>query len=79
MLTTTDLLQGLRVLLSPCKTFTETVKGLYQTTNTVSYQYESGPVFLTQQLFTNRHQWSIDDCLEGKRENYQVCSDQYCA
>jgi len=20
----------------------------------------------------------MDDCLEGKRENYQVCSVQYC-
>jgi len=22
---------------------------------------------------------SLGDCLEGKRENYQVCSAQYCA
>jgi len=27
---------------------------------------------------TNRHHRSSDDCLEGKRENYQVCSVQYC-
>jgi len=29
-------------------------------------------------LPSNRHHWSNDDCLEGKRENYQVCSVQYC-
>jgi len=27
---------------------------------------------------SNRHQRSNGDCLEGKRENYQVCSVQYC-
>jgi len=27
---------------------------------------------------SNRHHWSNGDCLEGKRENYQVCSVQYC-
>jgi len=26
---------------------------------------------------SNRRHWSNDDCLEGKRENYQVCSVQY--
>ena len=26
----------------------------------------------------NRQHQSNDDCLEGKRENYQVCSVQYC-
>ena len=30
-------------------------------------------------LPSNRHHWSNGDCLEGKRENYQVCSVQYCA
>ena len=25
-----------------------------------------------------RHRQSNDDCMEGKRENYQVCSVQYC-
>ena len=29
-------------------------------------------------LTSNRHHWSNDVCLEGKRENYQVCSMQYC-
>jgi len=29
-------------------------------------------------LSSNRHHQSSDDCLEGKRENYQVCSVQYC-
>ena len=29
-------------------------------------------------LPSNRHHWSNDDCLEGKRENYHVCSVQYC-
>ena len=28
-------------------------------------------------LPSNRHHWSNGDCLEGKRENYQVCSVQY--
>ena len=27
---------------------------------------------------SNRHNRSNGDCLEGKRENYQVCSVQYC-
>ena len=27
---------------------------------------------------SNRHHQSNGDCLEGKRENYQVCSVQYC-
>ena len=27
---------------------------------------------------SNRHHRSNGDCLEGKRENYQVCSVQYC-
>jgi len=27
---------------------------------------------------SNRHHLSNGDCLEGKRENYQVCSVQYC-
>jgi len=30
-------------------------------------------------LPSNRHHRSNDDCLEGKTENYQVCSVQYCA
>jgi len=29
-------------------------------------------------LPSNRHHQNNDDCLEGKRENYQVCSVQYC-
>jgi len=29
-------------------------------------------------LLSNRHHPSSDDCLEGKGENYQVCSVQYC-
>ena len=29
-------------------------------------------------LPSNRHHRSSDDCLEGKGENYQVCSVQYC-
>jgi len=27
---------------------------------------------------SNKHNRSSGDCLEGKRENYQVCSVQYC-
>jgi len=30
-------------------------------------------------LPSNRHRRSNGDCLEGKREDYQVCSVQYCA
>jgi len=30
-------------------------------------------------LPSNRHHRSNDDCLESKREYYQVCSVQYCA
>ena len=33
---------------------------------------------LTHPLPSNRHHQSNGDCLEGKRENYQVCSVQYC-
>ena len=29
-------------------------------------------------LPSNRHHRSSGDCLEGKRENYKVCSVQYC-
>jgi len=29
-------------------------------------------------LPSNRHHQRCGDCLEGKRENYQVCSVQYC-
>jgi len=29
-------------------------------------------------LPSNRHHWSHGDCLEGKKENYQVRSVQYC-
>ena len=28
-------------------------------------------------LPSNRHHWSNDDCLEGKRENYQICAVLY--
>ena len=43
-------------------------------------------VFVLSMLFlhlfiilpSNRHHRSNGDCLEGKRENYQVCSVQYC-
>ena len=34
---------------------------------------------LSPPLPSNRHHRSNGDCLEGKRENYQVCSVQYCA
>ena len=33
---------------------------------------------LATPLPSNRHHQSSGDCLEGKRENYQVCSVQYC-
>ena len=32
----------------------------------------------TTPLPSNRHHRSCGDCLEGKGENYQVCSVQYC-
>jgi len=31
-----------------------------------------------RRLPSNRHNRNNGDCLEGKRENYQVCSVQYC-
>jgi len=34
--------------------------------------------YVRHPLPTNRHHRSNGDCLEGKRENYQVCSVQYC-
>ena len=34
--------------------------------------------WLTAPLPSNRHHWSSGDCLEGKGENYQVCSVQCC-
>jgi len=33
---------------------------------------------LPHPLSSNRHHRSNDDCLDGKRENCQVCSVQYC-
>jgi len=35
-------------------------------------------VFCVYPLPSNRHHWSSGDCLEGKGENCQVCSVQYC-
>jgi len=35
-------------------------------------------VALVRPLPSNRHHRSNGDCLDGKRENYQVCSVQYC-
>jgi len=36
------------------------------------------PSFPPLPLPSNRHHRSNGDCQEGKRENYQVCSVQYC-
>ena len=36
-------------------------------------------VVLMTPLPSNRNRQSNDDYLKGKRENYQVCSVQYCA
>jgi len=36
-------------------------------------------LFLFYPLPSNRHHRSNGDCLEGKKENYQICSVQYCA
>ena len=36
------------------------------------------PGYSTPQVPSNRHHRSSGDCLEGKGENYQVCSVQYC-
>ena len=33
---------------------------------------------VSRDFSSNRHHRSNGDCLEGKRENYQVCSVQYC-
>ena len=36
-------------------------------------------ILLLNKFFpSNRHHRSSGDCLEGKGENYQVCSVQYC-
>jgi len=35
-------------------------------------------LFTPSPLPSNRHHQSNGDCVEGKRENYQVCSVQYC-
>ena len=40
--------------------------------------YEITVDFIHSRLPSNRHHRSSGDCLEGKRENYQVCSVQYC-
>jgi len=43
----------------------------------IQWQNSNCPVRITPgSPFPQR---SNDDCLEGKRENYQVCSVQYCA
>ena len=43
-------------------------------------RFDPLPIFHTvTPLFpSNRHHRSNGDCLEGERENYQVCSVQYC-
>ena len=43
-------------------------------------QWDSTTLFLlfATPLPSNRHHRSSGDCLEGKGENYQVCSVQYC-
>ena len=40
---------------------------------TVTWTHSQSP-----RLPSNRHRQSNDDCLEGNRENYQVCSVQFC-
>ena len=40
---------------------------------TVTWTHSQSPC-----LPSNRHRQSNDDCLEGNRENYQVCSVQFC-
>jgi len=39
---------------------------------------ENPPIRNRAPFPSNRHHRSSGDCLEGKRENYQVCSVQYC-
>jgi len=46
--------------------------GLFGLTCTNSGKYAEHP------LPSNRRHQSNDDCPEDKRENYQVCSVQYC-
>ena len=54
-----------------CKLLSLTYKVL--TTNQPPYLHH-----LISPLPSNRHHRSCGDCLEGKGENYQVCSVQYC-
>jgi len=42
----------------------------------LGWRQERHPV--TVPLPSNRHDWSNGDCLESKRENYLVCTVQYC-
>ena len=55
-------------------------KGNEHPTNTLHGVWYSLPFTckLVIPLPSNRHHWSCGDCLEGKGENYQVCSVQYC-
>jgi len=40
--------------------------------------FENAPPVTASPLPSNRHNRRCGDCLEGKGENYQVCSLQYC-
>jgi len=48
-------------------------KSLEQPQHICTSEYKQRPPFPS-----NRHHRSNGDCLEGKRENYHVCSVQYC-
>jgi len=45
---------------------------------TVTVYTTKSPFYIPSPLPSSRHHRSNGDCLEGKRENYQVCSEQYC-
>jgi len=48
---------------------------------TFNFSFENRPTLFPGQIVplpSNRHHRRCGDCLEGKRENYQVCSVQYC-
>ena len=66
--------------LSACVFFLSCVcKSLWSCTlNTCNKMFSIQRPITEPPLPSNRHHRSCGDCLEGKGENYQVCSVQYC-
>jgi len=49
-----------------------------QAPSTLCHDLHGDDVYNITPLPSNRHHRRCGDCLEGKGENYQVCSVQYC-